>query len=80
MMPRVEKKLSPSFMINNSAFDLNHQNDVDTMKIKDKTNKPANMNLMVILLSPVVVAFSTYFSIKALKPLKIAQQSFGLRN
>jgi len=80
MMSRVEKKLSPSFMINNSAVDLNHQNDVDTVKIKDKTNKPANMNLMVILLSLLVVASSTYFSIKALKPLKIAQQGFGLRN
>ena len=64
-----------SVMLNNSAANLHHQNDVDTVKIEDKTNKPASMNLMVILLSlVVVVAFSTYFSIKGLKHLRIAQQ------
>ena len=69
-----------SVMLNNSAASLHHQHDVDTVKIEDKTNKPTSMNLIVILLSLVVVAFSTYFSIKALKYLRIAQQGFGLRN
>ena len=69
-----------SVMIKNSAASLHHQNDFDTVKIEDKTNKPASMNLMVILLSLVVIAFSTYFSIKVLKHLRIAQQGFGLRN
>jgi hypothetical protein len=67
-------------MLNNSAASLSHQHDVDTVKIEDKTNKPTSMNLMVILLSLVVVAFSTYFSIKALKYLRIAHLGFGLRN
>jgi hypothetical protein len=66
-------------MLNNSAASLHHQHDVDTVKIEDKT-KPTSMNLIVILLSLVVVALSTYFSIKALKHLRIAQQGFRLRN
>jgi hypothetical protein len=67
-------------ILNNSAANLHHQHDVDTLKIEDKTNKPTSMNLIVISLSLVVVAFSTYFSIKALKYLRITQQGFWLRN
>ena len=67
-------------ILNNSAASLHHQDDVDTVKIEDKTNKAISMNLMVISLSLVVVAFSTYFSIKALKHLRIAQQGFERRN
>jgi hypothetical protein len=37
-----------SVMLNNSAASLHHQNDVDTVKIEDKTNKPDSMSLMVI--------------------------------
>ena len=64
----------------NSPASLHHQDDVDTVKIEDKTNKPISMNLMVISLSLVVVSFSTYFSIKALKYLRIAQQGFERQN
>ena len=71
---------SLSVMLNNNAASLHHQHDIDTVKIEDKKNKPSSLNLMVILLSLVVVAFSTYFSLKALKHLRIAQQGFGLRN
>ena len=67
-------------ILNNSAASLHHQHDVDIVKFEDKTNKPTSMNLMVILLSLVVVAFSTYFSIKALKYLRIAQQGFERQN
>ena len=38
-------------ILNNSAASLHHQDDVDTVKIEDKTNKPISMNLMVISLS-----------------------------
>ena len=69
-----------SVMLNNSAASLHYQHDVDTVKIEDKTNKATSMSLMVILVSLVVDAFSTYFSINALKYLRIAQQGFGLRN
>jgi hypothetical protein len=69
-----------NILLDNSAASLHHQHDVDTVKIEDKTNKPTSMNLMVILMSLVVVAFSTYFSIKDLKYLSIAQQGFGRQN
>ncbi len=37
-----------SVMLNYRAASLHHQNDVDTVKIEDKTNKPSSMSLMVI--------------------------------
>ena len=69
-----------NILLDNSAASLHHPHDVDTVKIEDKTNKPTSMNLMVISLSLVVVALSTYFSVKALKYLRVAQQGFGLQN
>jgi hypothetical protein len=36
-------------MLNNNAASLHHQHDIDTVKIEDKINKLASLNLMVIL-------------------------------
>jgi copper transport protein len=67
-------------VVNENAGSIHGQHDVDTVKFADTTNKPASFTLMVILLSLIVAALSTYFCIKSLKRLRIVQQNIGQRN
>ncbi len=54
--------------------------NVDTVEIADTRNRPSSFTPMVIVLSVIVAALSTYFCINALNRLKIVQQRIGLRN
>ena len=67
-------------VVNESAPGINGPHGVDTVKFANTANKPVNYTLLVILLSPIIAALSTYFCIKSLKRLRIAQQYLEERN
>ncbi|HEY7228563.1 MAG TPA: CopD family protein [Nitrososphaeraceae archaeon] len=67
-------------VVNETAVSIHGQHDVDTVKFVDTTKRPVSLTLMVILLSLIVAALSTYFCIKSLKRLRIVQHSLGLPN
>jgi hypothetical protein len=67
-------------VVNESAASINGPYDVDTVNFADTTNKPVNYTLIVILLSLIIAALSTYFCIKSLKRLRTVQQYLEQRN
>ncbi len=66
--------------MNNTIGALHRQNDTHSMKIEDETNKSSDMNLPVALVSPIVIALSAYFSIRALRHFRVARETLGLGN
>jgi copper transport protein len=69
-----------SFPVNKSSDSIHDQHHVDTVEIADTPNRPSSFTPMVIGLSVIVAALSTYFCINALNRLEIIQQRIGLRN
>ncbi|HEY7078655.1 MAG TPA: CopD family protein, partial [Nitrososphaeraceae archaeon] len=67
-------------VVNESAPGINGPHGVETVKFANTANKPVNYTLLVILLSLIIAALSTYFCIKSLKRLRIAQQYLEERN
>ena len=60
-------------VVNEIGISIDGKHHVDTVKFADTTNNPVNHTLIVIVLSLIIAALSTYFSIKSLKRLRIVQ-------
>ena len=65
-----------SFTVNNTAHSIQSQHHLDISEIPN-TKEPSVFTPMVIGLSLMVVALSTYFCISAIKRLKIIQEKLG---
>ena len=50
-------------LVVNETGVIHDQHDVDTVKFADTTNRPVNYTLIVIVLSLIIAALSTYFYI-----------------
>ena len=69
-----------SFTVNKSGDSMHQQHNVRTVEIQNASSQQSSFTPMVIGLSAIVAALSTYFCISALKRLKIIQQKLGLEN
>lgn len=67
-----------SFTVNKSSSSMHDQHNVEPVQIANNTTQSSVFTPMVIVLSTIVSALSTYFSINSLKRLKIVQKSLGL--
>ena len=67
-----------SFTVNKSSSSVHDLHNVEPVQIANTTTQSSLFTPMVIVLSTIVTALSTYFSINSLKRLKIVQKSLGL--
>jgi putative copper export protein/methionine-rich copper-binding protein CopC len=69
-----------SFTVNDSSTSMHDQHNVESGQIEDNTNttQSSMFTPMVIILSIIITALSTYFCMNAVKRLKIVQRSLGL--
>lgn len=67
-----------SFTVNDSSSTMHDQHNVESVQTANNTTESTVFTPMVIILSVMVAALSTYFCINSLKRLKIVQKSLGL--
>jgi copper transport protein len=67
-----------SFTVSKSSSSMHDQHQVESVQIANNTTESTVFTPMVIILSVIVAALSTYFCINSLKRLKIVQESLGL--
>jgi hypothetical protein len=67
-----------SFTVSKSLSSMHGQHQVESMQIANNTTESTVFTPMVIILSVIVAALSTYFCINSLNRLKIVQKSLGL--
>ena len=67
-----------SFTVSKSSSSMHEQHQVESVQIANITTESSVFTPMVIILSVIVAALSTYFCINSLKRLKIVQKSLGL--
>jgi len=67
-----------SFTVNNTADSVHDQHHLDTIEISNNTKGLSVFTPMVVGLSFMVVALSTYFCITAINRLKMIQENFAL--
>lgn len=68
-----------SFTVNKSDESL-HQHHVDKREVQSASNQPSVFTPMLIGLSIIITALSTYFCINALNRLHVVQQHLGIRD
>ena len=66
-----------SFTVNSSSS-MHDQHEVEPTQIVNNSSPPSIFTPLVIILSVIVSALSTYFCINSIKRLKIAQRSLGI--
>ena len=69
-----------SITVNNSADSMHQQHHVDTVETQNPSNEPSIFTPMVISLSVIMAALSTYFCINALNRMQVVQQHLGIRD
>ncbi len=67
-----------SFTVNKSLYSMHDQHNVEPAQIANNTTQSSAFTPMVIVLSVLVAALSTYFTINSLKRLKIVRKSLGV--
>jgi copper transport protein len=69
-----------SFAVNKSDDSMHQQHDGNPVEIQKTSDQPSSFTPMLIGFSAIVAALSIYFSINAVKRLRMIQQNLGVEN